>query len=503
MRILMATKKEIQRLKELGHSQREISKRLQVDRRTIQRYWDSPEPECSREIPGWIRNIDWDYVRERRALGVFASTIYEELVPSSPPSYVTFSRVLAKMEKSQSKTKIAPPRIKIPGEEIEIDYSGDSIPFISPGSGEVVSTELFVASLPYSQKFYAEFSLSRQLASCLMSTVNMFSFFGGVPKFLVVDNMKTAVTKYHKYDPFLNPSFRDMAEHYRTGIAPARPRQPTDKPSVERAVGFIQQHFFPLARVRVYHSLSELNRDLRIFLKKFSARPIQRSGISRDELFEKKEKAALGTLPVTKYEFSQWKKVKIHPDCHFQYDYNFYSVPYKYVGETLDIKFNDKTVTAFFEGSHVATHAVVRKGRGHWKSSSSHFPERKDIRHFRNLEYLFASAEKIGDNCLALVKRISEQGVHPLANYRKIMGIISLRKKCSKEAIEYACEMALEMNRTGYYYVNNCAKAYIPTPKKHMITAPPRDAKTIFLQGEFEHERDQQTNDDAEIAGNA
>ena len=133
----------------------------------------------------------------------------------------------------------------IPGEEIEIDYSGDSIPFVSPATEKPIGTELFVASLPFSQKFYAEFSLSQRLQSCLMSTVNMFSFFGGVPKFLIVDNMKTAVNKYHKYDPFLNRSFLDMANHYKTGIAPARPYTPTDKPSVERAVGIIQQHFFP------------------------------------------------------------------------------------------------------------------------------------------------------------------------------------------------------------------------------------------------------------------
>ena len=262
MRILMSTKKEIQRLKELGHSQREVSKRLQIDRRTIQRYWDSPSPESPREEPGWVDSIDWDHVRERRKLNMFATAIYEELPSTPPPSYATFARFLAKMEKKESPPKITPPKRVIPGEEIEIDYSGDSIPFVSPATEKPIGTELFVASLPFSQKFYAEFSLSQRLQSCLMSTVNMFSFFGGVPKFLIVDNMKTAVNKYHKYDPFLNRSFLDMANHYKTGIAPARPYTPTDKPSVERAVGIIQQHFFPLANARVYRSLAELNRDM-------------------------------------------------------------------------------------------------------------------------------------------------------------------------------------------------------------------------------------------------
>ena len=501
----MTTKKEIQRLKELGHSQREISKRLQVDRRTIKRYWDSPEPGSTREAPSWVEDVDWDFIRERRAQGVLVTNIYEELVPKSVPlpGYAEFTRRLAKMEKEDSVPKIIPPKNKMPGEEIEIDYSGDSIPFVSPSTGENVPTELFVACPPFSQKFYAEFSLSQNLRSCIESVVKMFSFYGGVPKFLVVDNMKTAVTKYHKYDPFMNRSFLEMAEHYRVGLSPARPYTPKDKPSVERAVGIIQQHLFPMARNRVYHSLAELNRDMRQFLKKFHSRPMQRGGVSRDELFEK-EKVKFEPLPGDRYEFSQWKKAKIHQDCHFHHEKNFYSVPWKYVGKGLDIKFNEKTVTAFWQGSLVATHAVTGKNsEGCYRTNPAHFPESRKISDLRNLERLFFLVGKIGDNSLALAKKISEMGVHPLANYKRLLGIINLGKKHSKEAMEYACQMALEMNRANYHYIKNCAESYIPPLENDITKAPTRAAGTIFLQGEFEHERDQETTGDTETVGNA
>ena len=489
----MTTKKEVQRLKGLGHSQREISKRLQLDRRTVQRYWGSPTPESPREVPAWISTIDWDYVGERRKVGMLATEIYKELSPAPSCSYVTFARRLAKIEKEETPVKVIPPRIKIPGEEIEVDYSGDTIPFVSSSTGEKTGTELFVGVLPYSQNFYAEFSLSQTLPSLIMSVVNMLHFFGGVPKFLVVDNMRTAVNKYHKYDPWLNRSFLDMANHYKTGITPARPYRPKDKPSVERAVGIVQQHFFPSIRGVRHYSLDELNRKLFDFSKDYRKRPLQRKGISRDEFFEK-ERAALGSLPETRYEFCEWKKAKTHPDCHFQHDKNYYSVPYARVGDALDVKFNEKTVTAYFEGEHVATHAVAL-GDGHYVSNSAHFPESKRISDFRDLQWFFKRAEMIGESCLLVVERISDRGVHPLANFKRIMGIVELGKKHSKEAMAYACEMALEMNRLNYHYVKNCAKSYLPPSNEHK-KAPTRDAVTTFLQGEFEDDRNQETTGD-------
>ena len=495
MKVLkMCTRKEIQRLRKLGHSKNKIAKKLDLDWRTIQRYWDSPSPESPRETPSWIDTVDWEHVKTRRKDGMFATDIYRELSPAPSCSYGTFARRLAKIEKEEAPVKIIPPRIKIPGEEIEVDYSGDSIPFVLPATGEKIKTELFLGVLPYSQKFYAEFSLSQTLKSCIMSVVNMLHFFDGVPKFLVVDNMKTAVNKYHKYDPCLNRSFQDMARYYGTGVSPARPYRPKDKPSVENAVGIIQQHFFPLVKRREFHSLGELNRELFVFLKKYHALPLQRKGVSRDEFFEK-EKAALGPLPKTRYEFCDWKKVKVHPDCHFQHGKNYYSVPYVRVGDALDVKFNEKTVTAYFEGEHVATHAVAL-GNGHYVSNSAHFPESKRLEDFRNLGWLLERAGRIGENCLLAVERISERGVHPLANYKRMLGIVELGKKYSKEAMEYACETALEMNRLNYHYVKNCANSYHPPSNEH-TKAPIREAGTTFLQGEFEDDRSQETTGDA------
>jgi hypothetical protein len=179
---------------------------------------------------------------------------------------------------------------------------------------------------------------------------NIFYAFGGVTPYAVFDNLKGAVTRAHIYDPEVNKGFCQFANHWGFAVLPARPYRPQDKGSVERAIGVIQQGFFNEVRNRVFYSLRELNEALWDYLRKLNQAPMKDWGVSRDERFEN-EKALLKPLPQSPYEISEWRSAKVHPDCHIQVDKRFYSVPFKWVGKTVQVRLSQSRVEIFSEES--------------------------------------------------------------------------------------------------------------------------------------------------------
>lgn len=482
----MSTKEEIQRLKSLGHKKNTVAKKLGIQWRTVHQYWDGPDNIQTEYQPEWANDVDWDNILSRYSNGVFATTLYEELRDSisNIGSYDAFNRHLKKYVKKEPNIIIKIP--KVPGQDLEVDYSGDSIDILSPSTGEILKTELFVGCLPYSDYIYGEFTFTQKLEDFISSHCNMFEHLGGVPLFLVPDNAKVAIKKYHTYDPEANKTYHDMATHYKVGISPARPYHPKDKPSVERAVGLIQQHFFPSVKDRTFTSLGELNQALKEWLLKFNQRKMKRSGKSRLELF-KEESKSLRALPENRYELFYWKNAQVHPDCHFQFDYNYYSVPSKYVSKEIKFKYNQKLVISYYSGEKICTHARLQ-GHGHYQTNLAHYPEHKMSEQNFNLALAQKKATTVGENMSLVVKRLIDKGAHPLANLRKIQGIVGLQKKYSSESLEYACERALISNKLFYQYINNCAKSYHPEIDLEVNKVPQRDSSLICLQGGYDNE---------------
>ena len=486
MRLAMSTKEEILRLKSLGHKKNEVAKKLNIEWRTVNQYWDGIPTDIDR-TPSWAKEIDWENIAKEVSNGTRATQIFDELCESHIlPSYSSFTRYLAKYRKVNKEKTIVIRLPKTPGKELEVDYSGDSISLLSPSSGEILSTELFVGCLPCSSYIYAEFTFSQKLEDFISSHVRMFKHLGGVPLFLIPDNTKVAVDKANRYEPKLNLAYQAMAEHYKVGVSPTRPRKPKDKPSVERAVGIIQDKFFSKVKNKTYTSIHELNRDLRVWLNEFNAKKMKGREKSRLDLFEE-EKKLLMDLPDKEHKFYHWKSVKVHPDCHFTFNMNHYSVPSKYVGKELTIKYDNKVVMAYCSGDKVCTHTIL-KGHGHYQTNISHYPEEKIAHYNFSIQKAIKEAKLIGEYTEAVVNKLIKKGVHPLANLRKIQGIINLKKKYEVEALEYGCEMAIEMNKLFYQYINNCAKSYKYVELTNESLLPKRDEKFICLQGGFDND---------------
>ena len=152
----------------------------------------------------------------------------------------------------------------VAGEKAFVDYSGKRISIVDPTTGEIHEAEIFVAVLGASNLTYAEATWTQQLPDWTGAHVRMFRFFGGVPKLLVPDNLKSGVNKASFYDPEINRTYGAMAAHYSVGILPARPYKPRDKAKVEAGVRFAQTYILGRLRAQTFFSLADATRPSRL-----------------------------------------------------------------------------------------------------------------------------------------------------------------------------------------------------------------------------------------------
>jgi transposase len=473
---------EIQRLKNLNHNKSEVSRLLNLTRETVIKYWDE-SAVTELLIPHWAEKLDWQYLRTELNKKVPRKILYEEQAQLIElPSYQAFCEYI-RLHEEISPTEVTIKIHRTPGSSIEVDYSGDKLQIINPATGEIYSAELFVGSLSYSGYFYGEFTLSQRLEDFIIAHNNMFSFFGGAASFIIPDNCKTAVIKNKRNEWDINSTYQDMCTHYGIVVDPADPYSPRHKPNVENAVGLIQKDFFPRVRNRTFTSLIELNEVFRDWLLQKLQDEVRGRGQSRAFFYEQ-EKSHLKHLPGSFYELFHFKKAKVHPDCHFIHEKNYYSVPYQYVGKELDIKFNGKEIHAYFETTRIASH-VVMKGTYHYSTTVAHYPEKKYVDLNYHIGLARREAELVGKNTLLVIERLLSEDRFPLKNLRRVQGIISLSKQFEKDAMEYACEMALYFEHLNYDRIRKFAKGYRPN-RNDFNTNPTRRAELICLQGDLQ-----------------
>lgn len=472
MKIFMVDQKEILRLKELGHSKNEVSKLLKIDRGTVRKYWDGPPPdEVSDPFrPTWVDEIDWTYIQKELEKRASRKVLYEEQSQSVDlPSYQAFCEYIRKHEP----TRIPEISIKIhrlPGSSIEVDYSGDGVQIINPSTGEIFTAQLFVGSLSFSGYFFGHFTMTQRTEDFISSHRKMFEFFGGVTSYIVPDNCKTAIIKNNGLDPVINRTYQDMCIHYGIVVDPADKFSPQHKPNVENAIGVIQKQFFPLIRNMTFTSLIELNNFFRIWLAEKLQQEVRGRGQSRLCLYEQ-EKCSLKSLPSVPYEVFNFKQAKVHPDCHFIHEKNYYSVPHQLVGKELDIKFNSKEVHAYYETGLVTSHPAL-KGNHHYSTNVAHYPEKQYVDVNYHLGLARKTAEKVGPQTLALVERLMNENKYPLKNLRKIQGVLKLSTQYEKVAMEYACETAMHFEYLNYERIRRFAKGYRPKVESDFSSSP-------------------------------
>lgn len=194
------------------------------------------------------------------------------------------------------------------------------------------------------------------MADWLGAHVRAVQFLGGVPEVVVPDNLKSGVSRPHRYEPDLNPSYQDWATHYGVAVIPARVAKPRDKAKVEVGVQVVERWLLARLRHRPFFSLAELNQALSEALPALNQRPFRKLPGCRQSLFETLECPLLRPLPAQPYQYAEWKQVRVNIDYHVEVDGHYYSVPYGLVKQRLEARLSAPTVELFHRGQRVASH---------------------------------------------------------------------------------------------------------------------------------------------------
>jgi transposase len=361
------------------------------------------------------------------------------------------------------------------GEKLFVDFSGDGIPYFDPLTRGRRIAQLFVAALGASSLTYAEATRSQELEDWIGCHVHAYEFFGGATQLLIPDQTKTAVTKSCRYEPLLNRTYQDFAQHYSSCIVPARPRRPRDKAKVEAAVLLAQRWIIASLRRRTFYSIGEINAAIRERLEILNGRKLRKLRRSRGELFEEIDRPKLLPLPAKPFEYAEWKiGVTVNLDYHIEFERNYYSVPYQLAHEPVDVRSSATVVEIFHEGRRVASH---RRARGEIQHVT--VPEHMSSAHRAHAEWtpsrLVAWARKAGPSTALLVETILKDRPHPEQGYRTCLGIIRLEKRYTPERLEKASQRALACGGRSYRSVEailrNCLEDK-PLPPKPTQSLP-------------------------------
>jgi len=414
-------------------------------------------PVRDKSVPAESRMPDMDYLyRELKRKSVTMQLLWYEYKQANPDGY-QYSQFCNLYRQWVKKLDLTLRQEHRAGKKIFIDYAGQTVSIVDPKTGEITESQIFLATLGASNYTFAEASPSQDLPSWIKSHVHAFAFFGGVTEILVPDNLKAGVTNPCRYEPDINPTYQDLAEHYGTTVIPARSRKPKDKAKVESAVFVAERWILAALRNHTFFSLNELNRAIAEKLRDLNNRKFQKLNTTRRQLFETIDRPALKSLPSRPYEYAEWKKARVNIDYHIEIYRHYYSVPYQLARKQVDVRLTSSTVEVLFKNKRVASHR-----RDYCKGAFTSLTEHMPKSHQRYLEWtpsrIIRWAEKNGPKTQKLITRILDSRTHPEQGYRSSLGIMRLGKAYSPERLEAACERALFIKAYSYKSIHSILK---------------------------------------------
>lgn len=400
--------------------------------------------------------VDYKYVHgELMKTGVTEKSLWEVYCSKCSEkgekacSYLTFTRNYQKYTVKKSYTSRVPHK---PGVTLEVDWSGPTMSYIDSDTGKTMTAYLFVATMPYSQKSYVEAAPDMKEKSWLSCHVHMFEFFGGTPLRIVCDNLKAGVVSHPvKNDIILNEHYLALAEYYSVAIMPAGVRKPKHKASVEGTVGLIASAIIARLRNKIFASIDVMNEAIRNALDDFNNRPFQKREGNRSTIFELEEKHCLKPLPLVPYEVCEWSyEHKVYPNSHIWWNNGQYSVPCKYIGEKVNVKFNDHMVFIYHDREVIASHQILpRHLKYGMRTDESHLPMR--LKQEMTPEMMRNKAREIGPQTFEVIRRMFAEAKVEEQPLQTTISIVALGTTFSPEILEKACELSLKEYHMPFY----------------------------------------------------
>jgi len=478
--LTMRQLRQMLRLHHDGVSAREIGRTLGVARSTIQDNlerarkagigWPLPI-EWSDEVleqrlfarggikPGQRRRREPDWTalaRELKRPGVNLMVLWEEYRQVHPDAY-GYSRFCDLYREFERRLSPVMRQHHVAGDKVFVDYSGKKIAIVNPATGEVREAEIFVAVLGASNYTYAEATWTQTLPDWIEAHVRMFRFFGGVPRLVVPDNLKSGVHKASFYDPEINRSYSMMATHYGVGIMPARPYRPRDKAKVEAGVRFAQTYILGRLRHHTFFSIAEANRAIVLVLERMNAYVMRRLGLSRNELFASVERPALRALPASDYAFAEWRLARVGLDYHVEIEGFYYSVPHALIRAQVDVRITSRTIEVFHHAKRIAAHQRRYGGPRHG-TDPDHMPSAHRRYAAWSPERFQRWARSIGPNTEGLVIAVLANRPHPKQGFRTCLGVLRLFRGLDPTRAEAVAARALAIGALTYKSVASILK---------------------------------------------
>jgi transposase len=474
-RLSMRKIAEVLRLKwTCGLTNREIGRSCSISHSTVSDYvkraeaagikWPIPEtlnedqlyrllfPEeaqaadrAAKPLPNWE-----DVRKELKKRNVTLRLLWDEYKTAYPDGYRysqycdLYRRYVQKLDPPMRQNHKA-------GEKLFVDYAGDTVPITDPETGEVRQAVIFVAVLGASSYTYAEAQLSQEMLHWIGGHIRAHVFFGGVTQIWVPDNLKQGVKSPCWYDPDLNLTYQELAQHYGVAVLPTRVRKPRDKSKVEVGVQVVERWILARLRNRTFFSLAELNRAIEPLLAELNDRRMVHLEKSRRELFEELDRPALRPLPDQPYEYATSKTARVNIDYHVDFEKHLYSVPFSLIHEEVRIRATERMVEIYHSSQrepvavHPRSHVV-----GRYSTQSTHMPPKHQKAGEWTPERLVSWASEIGPQTVQLIQAILSSRQHPEQAFRSCLGILRLAGQFSPALMETACQEARDTKTLSY-----------------------------------------------------
>jgi transposase len=481
---------------DLGLRQDQIARSCQIGQATVHRYLE----RFAATGVNWPLSADWDNARLEQRL--FANRggrptgpmnrpapdfialqselrkhphltlqlLWEEYRAQQPGGY-GYSRFCDLYRRWQETQDVVLRQEHRAGEKLFVDWAGAKIPLGTREPGAVESASVFVAVLGASNYTFAYATASQDLWNWIDAHIRAFEFFEGVPQLVVPDNPRTGVARACRYEPDLNRTYHEMAQHYGVAVLPARPYKPRDKAKVEVGVQVVERWILAALRHQRFFSVAAVNEAIAALLTRLNHRRFRKREGTRASLFADLDRPALQPLPGERYQISEWKSVRANLDYHVEIDRHYYSVPYQLTGQLLEARFTATTVEIFHRSVRVASHA--RSSAAYrYTTQSEHRPKS----HQAHLEWtpsrLIHWAASVGPATAQVVEAILNTRPHPEMGYRSCLGILRLAKTYSAERLEAASRRALELQAFSYQSLrsilkNSLDRQVLPAPEEN------------------------------------
>jgi transposase len=453
-RLSMAKVNAILSLHQSGHSNRRIAKLLGVDRETVGKYVEAAEnqpnaPTGWRESPATLPASGLnaatgppstcdpyrEVIQAKLEQRLSAQRIYQDLVAEHQfaASYWSVRRYVARLKQ---KLELPFRRLETePGEEAQVDFGSGALVIASDGQQR--RPWIFRIVLSHSRKAYSEAVWRQTTESFLQCLENAFHYFGGVPKRLVIDNLKAAVPQADWYDPEVHPKLQSFAAHYGTAFLPTRPYTPRHKGKVESGVKYVKNNAL---KGRKFRSLAEENEFLLDWEAHVADTRIHGTTKQQVSRLFADDRAALLKLPSERFAFFHEAHRAVHRDGHVEVDKAYYSTPPEYVGRRLWARWDGRLVRLFNDRwEQVAVHAKAEPGR--FRTAAEHIPTEKVSAVERGTDAMLRQIATIGPQTQQWAEATTQaRGVEAV---RVLVGLKALAGKHSTAALEQACQTAL------------------------------------------------------------